>query len=145
MSPDSLSKASNVQNHELLRVISLLLLPFMLMFGLYVVFNGDLSPGGGFQGGVILATAYILVYFISEHKTIELSRLIRIEKYLFIALIAAGILQILFLSANLAPLVTPEAMRMKRIILIFLNTLIGAKVALGMSGIITMFFEEGSL
>jgi multicomponent Na+:H+ antiporter subunit B len=145
MSPDSLSKASNVQNHELLRVISLLLLPFMLMFGLYVVFNGDLSPGGGFQGGVILATAYILVYFISEQKTIELSRLIRIEKYLFIALIAAGILQILFFSANLAPLVTPEAMRMKRIILIFLNTLIGAKVALGMSGIITMFFEEGSL
>ena len=145
MSPDSLSKASNVQNHELLRVISLLLLPFMLMFGLYVVFNGDLSPGGGFQGGVILATAYILVYFISEQKTIELSRLIRIEKYLFLALIAAGILQILFFSANLATLVTPEAMRMKRIILIFLNTLIGAKVALGMSGIITMFFEEGSL
>ncbi|SCZ76293.1 MnhB domain-containing protein [Acidaminobacter hydrogenoformans] len=145
MSPDNLSKASNVQKHELLRVISLLLLPFMLMFGLYVVFNGDLSPGGGFQGGVILATAYILVYFISEQKTIELSRLIRIEKYLFLALITAGILQILFFSANFAPLVTPEAMRLKRIILIFLNTLIGAKVALGMSGIITMFFEEGSL
>lgn len=145
MSPDNFSKASNVQNHELLRVISLLLLPFMLMFGLYVVFNGDLSPGGGFQGGVILATAYILVYFISEQKTVELSRLIRIEKYLFLALIAAGILHLLFFSAHLAPLVTSEAMQFKRIILIAFNTLIGAKVALGMSGIITMFFEEGSL
>lgn len=145
MSPDNPLRSSSSQSHDLLRVISLLLLPFMIMFGLYIVFNGDLSPGGGFQGGVVLATAYILVYFISEHKTVELSRLIRIEKVLFFALIVAGVLHLLFFSGALASLVTPEAMRLKRIILISLNALIGAKVALGMSGIITMFFEEGSL
>lgn len=145
MSPDNPLRSSSSQSHDLLRVISLLLLPFMIMFGLYIVFNGDLSPGGGFQGGVVLATAYILVYFISEHKTVALSRLIRIEKVLFFALIVAGVLHLLFFSDALASLVTPEAMRLKRIILISLNALIGAKVALGMSGIITMFFEEGSL
>jgi len=133
------------QGYDLLKVISLMLLPFMLMFGLYIVFNGDLSPGGGFQGGVVLATAYILVYFISEQKTVELSRLIRIEKYLFFMLIVAGVLHLLFFSGALASLVTPEAMQLKRLILIAFNVLIGAKVALGMSGIITMFFEEGSL
>ena len=138
-------KTHGSQSHDLLRVVSLLLLPFMLMFGLYIVFNGDLSPGGGFQGGVVLATAYILVYFISEQKTVELSRLIRVEKILFFALIAAGVLHLLFFSGGLADLVTPEAMRLKRMILIALNTLIVAKVALGMSGIITMFFEGGSL
>lgn len=145
MSPLNSLRPRINQSYDLLKVISLLLLPFMLMFGLYIVFNGDLSPGGGFQGGVVLATAYILVYFISEQKTVELSRLIRIEKVLFFALIVAGIVHLLFFSGALASLVTPEAMLLKRIILIAFNMLIGAKVALGMSGIITMFFEEGSL
>lgn len=145
MSPFNSLRPNINQSHDLLKVISLLLLPFMLMFGLYVVFNGDLSPGGGFQGGVVLATAYILVYFISEQKTVALGKLILIEKVLFFALIVAGVAHLLFFSGALASLVTPEAMRLKRIILIAFNTLIGAKVALGMSGIITMFFEEGSL
>lgn len=145
MSPFNSLRPNINQSHDLLKVISLLLLPFMLMFGLYVVFNGDLSPGGGFQGGVVLATAYILVYFISEQKTVALGKLILIEKVLFFALIVAGVTHLLFFSGALASLVSPEAMQLKRIILIAFNTLIGAKVALGMSGIITMFFEEGSL
>lgn len=42
------------------RLISKLFIPFILLFGLYVVAHGEISPGGGFQGGVILACAYIL-------------------------------------------------------------------------------------
>ena len=37
-----------------------LLMPFVLVFGLYVVWHGEDGPGGGFQGGVIIATAFIL-------------------------------------------------------------------------------------
>ena len=37
-----------------------LLMPFVLVFGLYVVWHGEGGPGGGFQGGVIIATAFIL-------------------------------------------------------------------------------------
>lgn len=37
-----------------------LLMPFVLVFGLYVVWHGEAGPGGGFQGGVIIATAFIL-------------------------------------------------------------------------------------
>ncbi|ESR22755.1 Na(+)/H(+) antiporter subunit B [Lutibaculum baratangense] len=44
----------------ILRVISKLLLPFMLVFALYVQFHGDYGPGGGFQAGVIVAAAVIL-------------------------------------------------------------------------------------
>lgn len=44
----------------ILRVISKLLLPFMLMFAIYVQFHGETSPGGGFQAGVIVAAAIIL-------------------------------------------------------------------------------------
>jgi len=37
-----------------------MLIPFVLVYGIYVIMHGDFGPGGGFQGGVILAAAYIL-------------------------------------------------------------------------------------
>lgn len=43
------------------RTVAKLLAPFIQVFGLYVVFHGAKSPGGGFQGGAILAASLILV------------------------------------------------------------------------------------
>jgi multicomponent Na+:H+ antiporter subunit B len=37
------------------------LAPLMLVFGIYIVLAGHLSPGGGFQGGVILGSVVLLV------------------------------------------------------------------------------------
>ena len=45
----------------ILRVGTKLILPFMLLFALYVQFHGDYGPGGGFQAGVITAGMVILV------------------------------------------------------------------------------------
>ena len=42
-----------------LRVVGKILIPFALMFALYVQFHGDFGPGGGFQAGVVLAAAVI--------------------------------------------------------------------------------------
>ncbi len=36
------------------------LVPFIIMFGLYVHFHGDYSPGGGFQAGAIITAAFVL-------------------------------------------------------------------------------------
>jgi multicomponent Na+:H+ antiporter subunit B len=44
-----------------LRVGTKLILPFILLFALYVQFHGDYGPGGGFQAGVIAASAVILL------------------------------------------------------------------------------------
>ncbi len=44
----------------IIRVITKLLIPYILLFGFYVQFHGDFGPGGGFQSGVILAAAFIL-------------------------------------------------------------------------------------
>jgi multicomponent Na+:H+ antiporter subunit B len=44
----------------ILRVGTKLLIPFILLFALYVQFHGELGPGGGFQAGVITAGALIL-------------------------------------------------------------------------------------
>jgi len=44
----------------ILRVTTKLLLPFMLMFALYVQFHGEFGPGGGFQAGAIVAAMFFL-------------------------------------------------------------------------------------
>lgn len=55
------------------------LFPLILLFGAYIFIHGHLTPGGGFQGGAIIASAFLLVYLgcrgrrISERagKTVE--------------------------------------------------------------------------
>lgn len=47
-----------------LRVIAKLLIPFMLLFALYVLFHGESGPGGGFQAGVISAAAIVFYAII---------------------------------------------------------------------------------
>ena len=47
-----------------LHVVSKGLIPFILLFGLYVQFHGDYSPGGGFQAGVIFAAGIVLYTLI---------------------------------------------------------------------------------
>jgi len=45
---------------SILRVVSKILIPLIMLFALYVQFHGDFGPGGGFQAGVIFAAAFIL-------------------------------------------------------------------------------------
>ena len=53
-----------MRDYLVLRVITKLLTPFILLFALYVQFHGDFGPGGGFQAGVIVAAAFILYAII---------------------------------------------------------------------------------
>lgn len=49
-----------MKEFPVIRVVAKLLIPYILLFALYVQFHGDYGPGGGFQAGVILASALIL-------------------------------------------------------------------------------------
>lgn len=49
-----------MEHHSILRVVSKLLIPPILLYALYVQFHGEYGPGGGFQAGVIFAVAFIL-------------------------------------------------------------------------------------
>lgn len=53
-----------MSNRLILRIASKLLIPFILLFALYVQFHGDFGPGGGFQAGVIFGSAFILYAII---------------------------------------------------------------------------------
>jgi multicomponent Na+:H+ antiporter subunit B len=60
-----------MKSHLILRVVSKLLIPFLLLFALYVQFHGDFGPGGGFQAGVIVAAAFVLYALIFGLNTIQ--------------------------------------------------------------------------
>ncbi|MFJ4803171.1 MULTISPECIES: MnhB domain-containing protein [Streptomyces] len=53
------------------RRYALLMVPVALVCGLYVIAHGQLSPGGGFQGGVVAATALHLLYLGADYRALE--------------------------------------------------------------------------
>jgi multicomponent Na+:H+ antiporter subunit B len=71
---------------ESTRLVGYLLLPVTLLIGLDVVAHGQLTPGGGFQGGVVLATGLHLLYVAGSYPALD--RLRPLE--LFDALDALG-------------------------------------------------------
>lgn len=130
---------------KLLITVSRLLLPFLILFGLYIIVNGDTSVGGGFQGGVILATSYLMYFFIKGAHPFSVSKMLKIDKYLFVALplvILIGYLTRGHFFTNMFPLSYPYTIR--RTYLLILNLLIGAKVAIGFVSLFIIFIEEGN-
>ena len=72
----------------ILRIVAKLLMPFMLLFALYVQFHGDYGPGGGFQAGVIAAAAivfYAITFGLASAQRLVPERLVE-------RLLAAGVL-----------------------------------------------------
>ncbi len=94
---------NRVYQDRIIQSISRQIVPFMQLFALYVVAHGHNSPGGGFQGGVILGASFILIGISSDLKTM-LERMS--EKWNLLlgnigVLIYAGIgICCLFLGAN---------------------------------------------
>jgi len=75
-------------HHLIPRVLSKLLIPFIILFGLYVQFHGDFGPGGGFQAGVIVAAGvilYALIYGLDAAETV-------VPPALLMAFVAFGLL-----------------------------------------------------
>ena len=62
-------------DNVVIKIISTLMIPLILIFGLYVQFHGEYSAGGGFQAGVILAASFILydLVFSNENFGFKLS------------------------------------------------------------------------
>ena len=82
-----------MHSYLVLRVVAKLLLPFIMLFALYVQFHGDYGPGGGFQAGVIFAVGFILYGLIygTENAELVLPRGILRFGYSLGVLIYAGV------------------------------------------------------
>ena len=72
------------QEQLILRIVTKILIPFILLFALYVQFHGDYGPGGGFQAGVIFAAGIMLYAMLFGISTAR-----RVINQSFVQLLAA--------------------------------------------------------
>ena len=125
------------RNSELLAGTLRLIFPFVIVFGFYIILNGHLTPGGGFQGGAILAAVFVCKYLIFPMQMVKIDALQKIKKFLYILIL---LVPIVFLFAML----NAKWPFLNEPYLILLNVLIGLKVGCGMSVLFFRFvFYEG--
>lgn len=92
------------QRHRVLQIVTKLLIPLVMMFGLYVQFHGDYGPGGGFQAGVIFSTALILhglIFGLQRTRAVLPPSVLRIMMCLGLLLYCGTGIVTLFLGGNL--------------------------------------------
>jgi multicomponent Na+:H+ antiporter subunit B len=99
---------------EALRALALVLVPSLLAIGVYIVVHGQITPGGGFQGGVILATAplavflsgrYVRMRILAPHTVVEIGDAIGAMGYGLVGL--GGLVFVGILFKNFLPLGIP--------------------------------------
>jgi multicomponent Na+:H+ antiporter subunit B len=111
--------------------------PLVLIIGVYIIVFGHVTPGGGFQGGALLATVFICRYLETPQEDIEIKKMLKLEKMMFIAII---LLPSIYLFLQLVPVFD----RTNIVYLVCMNALIGLKVCIGLSIIFYRFvFYEG--
>lgn len=76
------------------------LTPYIMVFGLYVIFHGHYSPGGGFQGGALLAAAILLIRVATGRRV---SRL-QIREFATTPLAVIGV--IIYFATGFAAMIT---------------------------------------
>ena len=81
-----------------------LLFPLLLVVGLYIVLHGHLTPGGGFQGGVILAAAFFIPLLARPDRADHHGGLSLIEGLAGASFIIIGLLSLLQGQAFLQPM-----------------------------------------
>lgn len=114
---------------DALRLTGYVLLPVTLVAGVYIVAHGHLSPGGGFQGGVVLGTALHLIYLTGDYPA--LARLRPVPAFEAGEALAAGAFVVLGLAA--AGLVIP------------MNAMVGLEVGCAIVLVLAKFFEQALL
>ena len=87
----------------ILKAAAELLFPLLLVVGLYIVLHGHLTPGGGFQGGVILAAAFFLPLLVKPSTEINHLVLGLIEGFSGAAFIVIGLIALFNDGAFLKP------------------------------------------
>lgn len=117
-------------------VMTGLLYPFVIIFGFYVILNGHNTPGGGFQGGAILATLFIGRFIVNPINDIDAEFLHDLEQALFALIVALPVVFLFYQLNRVWPILNEP-------FLILMNILIGIKVCLGLTIVIFRFgFDE---
>ncbi|MEA3553335.1 MAG: MnhB domain-containing protein [Campylobacterota bacterium] len=96
------------QDNFLLQTGVKILFPLIVLFGFYIIIHGHLSPGGGFQGGVIIASAFLLKFlthgdkFTLNHKLIKIFESLSGAGFVLFGILGVVLVDIFF--GNFLPL-----------------------------------------
>lgn len=136
---------------KIVRTITNLLTPFILMFGLYLIMHGHITPGGGFQGGAVFASglALLIVAFNSAKvqeklKEHHLSVIESSGALMFIGLAFAGLGITFFynfmVGSSIFGQIPPEGSNPGYMwtagVIPLMNIAVGLKVIAGLSAIV---------
>jgi multicomponent Na+:H+ antiporter subunit B len=131
------------------RRYALIVLPVAVVSGLYIIAHGQLSPGGGFQGGVVTATALHLLYLGADYRALERIRPVGLYEvgdalaasaYLVLGL--AGVLAgTAFLANTLLPYGTFNTLSSGGTVPL-LNAAIGMEVACAVVVLLARFLDQ---
>ncbi|MEE6270358.1 MULTISPECIES: MnhB domain-containing protein [Streptomyces] len=125
-----------------------LLLPITLVVGVYIVAHGQLSPGGGFQGGVVLATALHVAYVAADYHVLKKLRPLTVldvadslaaASYTLVGL--AGLIAGGAFLKNVLPLGTFNTITSGGTVPV-LNAAVGVEVACGLITLLAHFLDQ---
>ncbi|MGC9373648.1 MAG: hydrogen gas-evolving membrane-bound hydrogenase subunit E [Bacteroidales bacterium] len=130
---------------EILDTASKILVPVIFIFGIYVFINGHLTPGGGFQGGAIIASGLVLILLAKPLRQISQKLISIVESISGLSFVLLGVAGILFAAGfldnsilSLGEFGTIFSAGLIPIIYIF----VGLKVGAELSSIITNLQEN---
>lgn len=126
----------------IVRTTTRFLAPLMLLFGCYIIITGHLNPGGGFQGGVILGSVFLLFFIAFGMKEGKFSEDIAslVEDVSALLLVGAGLLGVLVGKAFFSNFLL-DANIFSTGSIPLVNTLIGLKVGVAFVVLFYTFFK----
>lgn len=131
---------------EILKTGADFLLPVIVMFGAYIFLNGHLSPGGGFQGGAVVASAILLLFLAYPDYRMRHGVLLAVESLSGFAYVGVALLALILTGSFLDTRMLPQGefgsiLSAGAIPLIYL--LIGLKVGTELAGILENLKSDG--
>lgn len=138
----------NPKRDPVVKQIAKILVPFILMLGVYVVFNGHLSPGGGFSGGAIMGAGLILLSSAFGYRvvrTIITEKLVKIVTFVSLSFYAVAKGYSFFTGANHLHSVISPGTPGKIIsagLILPLNIAVGCVVTMTMYSFYALFTRE---
>jgi len=127
------------------RTGSRILFPLILLFGAYIFVHGHLTPGGGFQGGAVIASAFLLQYLAYRSYRIDKRKFSMVESISGSAFVVVGLLGLAiggYFLSNFLDKGVPYSLFSAGVIPV-LYVAIGLKVGAELAGIVAGLMESG--
>jgi len=109
------TRSTHEESNYILQKASRLLFPMIMLFGVYVMVYGHLSPGGGFQGGVIIASGILLLLISNETFEIPHAVISALETFAGISYVLIGLIGLLVLDKFLGNFLPNDMAQMGRL------------------------------